>query len=56
MPAPRWAPPSASAATTGIGGICPQQTFTTPFASLGDTSAYTFAPGGNFETSLTGWT
>ncbi len=43
---------SASAASTA----CPASTSSTPFAAWGDTSAYSLLPGGDFESSPTGWT
>jgi hypothetical protein len=43
---------SASAASTA----CPATTTSTPFSSWGDTNSYSLVPGGNFESSPTGWT
>jgi hypothetical protein len=43
---------AASAASTA----CPATTTSTPFSSWGDTSSYSLVPGGNFESSPTGWT
>ncbi len=43
---------SASAASTA----CPAATTSTPFSSWGDTNSYSLVPGGDFESSPTGWT
>jgi hypothetical protein len=43
---------SASAASTA----CPATTTSTPFSSWGDANSYSLVPGGNFESSPTGWT
>jgi hypothetical protein len=43
---------SASAASAS----CPATTTSTPFASWGDTSSYWLVPGGDFESSASGWT
>lgn len=46
----------ASAITINVpDGLCDEHTFSTPFAALGDTAAYTRVPGGAFEGALDGW-
>jgi hypothetical protein len=48
---------SASAQAALIStAACNATALSTPFAAWGDTSDYELAPGGNFESGLTGWT
>lgn len=47
--------PAAAAADAGASGSCGTPAVSQPFAPWGDSSAYTLAPGGDFEGSLDGW-
>lgn len=50
---------TASASAEGRYGQmsnCPTETTVQPFGNWGDTDSYFLAPGGSFESSLTGWT
>lgn len=48
---------TASAITINVpAGLCDQQSFSTPFAGLGDANAYARVPGGDFEGTLKDWT
>lgn len=49
-------PADASLLGLGLGGLCPSQKLTQPFARWSDTDNYELAPGGDFESSLSGWT
>ena len=48
-------PASAVASTRGTGATCATTALTEPFARWSDDNLYELAPGGDFESSLSGW-
>jgi hypothetical protein len=48
-------PADASLLGLGLGGVCPSQALTQPFARWGDSNKYELAPAGDFEGSLSSW-
>ncbi len=47
--------PAEKETATAVSARCEGQTFSQPFAALGDSNYYTLAPGGEFNSSSEGW-
>jgi hypothetical protein len=53
--APAMAEGQVTSSTSQVPGICPGQTFSQPFTSLGDYNYYTLVPGSAFNNPPEGW-